>query len=101
MIAKILITREFKPGNTAQVVAILNKIRSLALSQPGYQSGETLMKNEAPNKMVVISSWSSLENWYAWRDNPKRHELESMLAVYQVRPTEYDEYVVGSPLHTS
>ncbi len=100
MVAKILITRQFKPGNTPQIVALLNKIRGIALSQPGYQSGETLIKSEAPDKMVVISTWSSLDTWHQWRDSQKRKEFEAMLEVYQEAPTEYDEYVVGSPLHT-
>lgn len=100
MVAKILITRQFKAGNTPQIVAILNKIRAIALSQEGYQSGETLIKNNAPDQMVVISTWSTLDDWYRWRDNPTRKEFESMLEVYQEKPTTYEEYLVGSPLHT-
>ena len=99
MIAKILITRQFKSGHTPQIVSLLNNIRALALNQPGYQSGETLIKHGSPNIMVVISTWSSLEAWHRWRDSKERNEFESMLAVYQEKPTTYDEYLVGSPLH--
>jgi heme-degrading monooxygenase HmoA len=100
MSAKILIKRRFKEGNAAQILALLNKIRGLALGQPGYQSGQTLIKNGFPNKMVVISTWRSLEDWYLWRDNPERKKYEAMLQVYQEQPTEYDEYLLGSPLHS-
>ncbi len=100
MVAKILITRQFKPGHTPQIVALLNEIRTLALSQPGYQSGETLIKNNAPDKMVVISTWNSLEEWYRWRDNAKRKEFEAMLQVFQHGPTKYEEFLMGSPLHS-
>jgi heme oxygenase (mycobilin-producing) len=98
MIAKILIKRRFREGNTPQIVAILNDIRRLAMSWPGYQSGETLTKNGYPNEMVVISTWRSLEEWLAWKACADRMKFEAMLEVYQEGPTEYEEYLLGSPL---
>ena len=99
MIAKILIKRRFKPGNPPQIVALLNEIRSRAMNQPGYMSGETLVKNEYPNNMVIISTWRDMEDWHLWRDCQDRMKFEGMLEVYQERPTEYDEYYLGTPLH--
>lgn len=99
MIAKILIKRQFKEGHTPQIVNLLNDIRSLAMSRPGYQSGETLIKSGSPLTMVVISTWNSMEEWSAWRDSPERKNFEAMLDIYQEGPTEYEEYLLGSPLH--
>ena len=99
MVAKILIKRRFKEGYTPQIVALLNDIRSLAMSRPGYQSGETLTKSGFPNDMVVISTWQSLEAWQVWKESRQRNEFEAMLEVYQEGPTEYEEYLLGSPLH--
>ncbi len=99
MIAKILIKRRFKEGHAPQIVALLNEIRSRALNQQGYMSGETLVKNGYPNNMTVISTWQSLEDWYRWRDSEDRKKFEAMLEMYQERPTDYDEYLLGSPLH--
>ena len=98
MIAKILIKRRFKEGHTPQIVALLNEIRTLALSQPGYMSGETLVKSGYPNNMVVVSTWQNIEAWYQWRDSDDRKKFEAMLEMYQERPTEFDEYLLGSPL---
>lgn len=99
MIAKILIKRRFKEGNTPQIVNLLNDIRALAMGHPGYQSGETLIKKEEPNTMVVISTWNSMEEWTAWKESPERQKFEAMLEVYQHGTTDYEEYLVGSPLH--
>ncbi len=99
MIAKILIKRRFKEGHAPQIVALLNEIRARALTQPGYMSGETLVKNGYPNNMVVISTWRSMQEWYQWRDSEDRQKFEAMLEIYQERPTDYDEYLLGSPLH--
>lgn len=101
MIAKILIKRKFKPGNTAQIVALLNEIRALAMTQKGYMSGETLMKSEEPDVMVVISTWENLDLWQSWRSNKERNKFESMLEIYQEGPTQYDEYLLGTPLQSS
>lgn len=98
MIAKILIKRRFKEGHSRQIVALLNEIRARALSQEGYMSGETLVKKGYPNNMVVISTWRDIEDWNRWRDSDDRKKFEAMLEMYQERPTEYDEYQVGSPL---
>lgn len=99
MVAKIIIKRRFKEGHTPQIVALLNDIRSLAMTRPGYQSGETLVRSGYPNDMVVISTWRSIEEWYAWRDSEERKNYEAMLETHQEGPTEYEEYLLGTPLH--
>jgi heme-degrading monooxygenase HmoA len=99
MIAKILIKRRFKPGNTPQIVSLLNDIRALAMTHNGYMSGETLMKHEDPDVMVVISTWKDLDSWRLWRNNEERNKFESMLEIYQEGPTQYEEYLLGTPLH--
>jgi heme-degrading monooxygenase HmoA len=101
MMAKILIKRRFKEGNAPQILAILNDIRRLAMSWPGYQSGETLIKNGFPNDMTVISTWRSLEEWQAWKKSDDRRKFEAMLEIYQDGATQYEEYLLGSPLHRS
>lgn len=98
MIAKVIIKRRFKAGNTRQIVALLNELRSRAMTQPGYISGETLTKKGYPQNMVVIATWQSFEDWDSWRQNEERKKLEAMLDVYQERPTDYEEYLLGSPL---
>jgi antibiotic biosynthesis monooxygenase (ABM) superfamily enzyme len=98
MIAKIIIKRRFVEGKTKQVLALLNEIRSRAMQQPGYISGETLMTPEYPNNMAVIATWQDIEDWLAWKENPERSKFEEMLAIYQSRPTEYEEYLLGTAL---
>lgn len=98
MIAKIFIKRRFVDGKTKQVIALLNEIRSRAMQQPGYISGETLMRPDYPNNMAVIATWQTLEDWLAWKENPERNKFEEMLAIYQSRPTEYEEYLLGTAI---
>jgi len=98
MIAKILIKRRFKEGKNAQILALLHELRARAMNQPGYISGETLSKKGFPFNMVIVGTWQSLQDWYQWRDSAERKRLESMLELYQLRPTDYEEFLLGTPL---
>jgi len=100
MLAKILIKRQFKPGNEKEILSLLNRLRSIAMNQPGYISGLTMMAPDDPENMMVISTWQTLDSWNKWKENLERQNLEAMLDIYQVRPTDYQEYVVGSRLLT-
>lgn len=96
MIAKIIIKRRFVKENTPQILSLLNKIRGIAMNQPGYISGETLMQKDFPENMAVIASWQSMADWLAWKNSEERKTYEAMLEIYQTRPTQYEEYHVGT-----
>ena len=96
MNVKILIKRKFKPGKQKEIIAMLRELRSGALHQPGYISGETLTSIEEPLTMMVISTWQTMESWYKWKRNTTRQTLEQMLETYQVESTEYQEFKVGA-----
>lgn len=99
MVAKIIIKRRFKKGDTHQIVVLLNEIRKGAMGQPGYISGETWIRSDDPNSMVVIATWQSIDDWYNWKDSDSRKKFEAMLELYQEKPTEYEEFILGTPLH--
>jgi heme-degrading monooxygenase HmoA len=101
MIAKIIIKRRFKEGRTRQIIALLNELRSRAVREPGYISGETLTKQGYPNNMVVIATWQTMEDWHRWQEKEERKKFEAMLEVYQERSTDYEEFVLGTPLSIS
>jgi heme-degrading monooxygenase HmoA len=66
------------------------------MRQSGYISGLTLMEPENPNKMMVISTWQTIDDWKRWQNHAERIRLEAMLEVYQDGPTQYEAYVVGT-----
>jgi heme-degrading monooxygenase HmoA len=96
MIAKIIIKRRFKAGHDRQILALLNELRSRAMTQPGYISGETLTKSNHPHSLVVIATWQSMQCWHDWRESNDRQKFEAMLDIYQEGPTEYEEFYLGT-----
>jgi len=95
MQAKILIKRKFNKGKKNEIIALLKELRSMAMQQPGYISGETLSSSDHPQTLMVIGSWQDMERWHNWKENNTRKTLEQMLATYQEGSTEYQEFVLG------
>jgi quinol monooxygenase YgiN len=79
MAIKVLIGREVTPGNEQRVQTLLLQLRARALEEPGYVSGETLFDSHNPRAMVVISTWSQLEDWQQWQESDTRKHLEAEL----------------------
>ena len=99
MLTKILIKRRFQAGKTREIITLLNDMRSQAIKQRGYVQGETLVQPDNPQNYLVISTWSNLEFWRNWKNSETRKTIDTMLEVYQEGPTEYEEYVQGTPFH--
>ncbi len=96
MLVKVLIKRHFKMEKLNEVIALLKKFRSDASEQPGYVCGETLIADGEPEKMMVISTWQSIDDWNNWKASRSRIENEAMLEIFQEQPTEYTVYRLSS-----
>jgi heme oxygenase (mycobilin-producing) len=91
---KVLQERRVKKKNFTRLIASLNDLRSAALHQPGYVTGETLFKGNELIDVLVISTWISEDHWKAWTTSEERIELndivngliegESKTNIYQV-----------------
>jgi heme-degrading monooxygenase HmoA len=96
MLVKVLITRRIKQGAEVDVLVNLSSLRTRAMVQPGYISGETLVGHDDPHKLVVISTWASLENWQTWKNDPARGQVEGLLESFLIEPTSYEVFVPGA-----
>ncbi len=92
MAVKILIRRKVTSENTAELTALLKKLRALTLEQPGYISGETLNRMDKTDETLVISTWRSIEDWNRWVNDPKREEIQVVIDRLLGQDTEYAIY---------
>jgi heme-degrading monooxygenase HmoA len=92
MTVKIFIKREVQHEKQAELTILLKKMRALTLEQPGYISGETLLRIDKPNESMVISTWRSVEDWNGWVNNPKRIEIQNQVDKLLGQETEYAMY---------
>ena len=95
MAVKIIIKRRIPKGKEAQVLPLLLDLRSKAISEPGYISGETLRNVNYPENYVVISTWKSVNDWEAWEASSGRMEIQERIDALLGKTTEFGIYFYG------
>ena len=95
MAVKIFIKRYVKKGKTQATVELLKEVRSQALKQPGYISGETLINHYDPCKITVVSTWQTIDDWIRWEESDERSAKENQLEGLQEGPTDFEIYDLG------
>lgn len=93
MIAKVIIKRKVIQDKEKEFFTLLRQLRSMAMEQEGYISGETLICAEETNTVLVISKWTSLDHWNVWKANAKRRRIDYLLSELQEEPTTYEPFV--------
>lgn len=86
MPVKILIERKVKKDCLGKVIDLSTDLRAIAVQQPGYISGETLLSTEEDDLHLVICSWRNLNDWKAWENSPARLAIENVIEEYLERP---------------
>ena len=95
MSVKILITRTV-PGNKGkEMLKLFKEMRSLATSQPGYISGETLKSNDRPDVFLVISTWQSAQDWETWLLSKERQKIQEKIDLLLGGHTHYEMFHYG------
>jgi len=92
MTVKVFIKRKLHDNNAVELTFLLNKLRALALNQPGYVSGETFHRLDKKDECMVIGTWRSLEDWNSWVNNPLRIEVQTAIDRLLGEVTEYAIY---------
>jgi heme-degrading monooxygenase HmoA len=95
MAIKVIITRKVARGREMDLHPLLMELRTKAMEQKGYISGETLKGISDPDEFMVISTWNSLENWDAWNDNPDRIEIQEKIDAILEQKTVAKAYYYG------
>lgn len=79
MAVKIIIKRKIPKSKETQVLPLLLELRSKAMTQPGYISGETLINVNDPEDYLVISTWKSVKEWKSWEGSKERNEIQGRI----------------------
>jgi heme-degrading monooxygenase HmoA len=95
MAVKVLIKRTVPQDRLKDAIRLFRELRSLALDQPGYISGETLRKLGRPEDFLVISTWQSSDDWKKWVATEERNEVQGKLDALLGGKTEYEIFFHG------
>lgn len=98
MAVKILIHRKFKDVSDDDIMALLVKARSIAMTMPGYISTETLVNIDNPRSIVLLSMWQTKEDWDNYFNSDVRRANERKFAEILERETRYEIFRMGFKL---
>lgn len=76
---KVLLERRVRRENFDKLIAGIGDLRAASLRQPGYVTGETLIKEDDPIEVLVISTWISEAHWNAWTTLEERIVLNNLI----------------------
>jgi quinol monooxygenase YgiN len=76
---KVILERHCHPDKAAELENLLVDLRTKAVQQRGYVSGETLRSVDDPSYWLVISTWLDIDLWKAWETSAERREIASRL----------------------
>ncbi len=76
---RVMIEQYCQPGNEDPFRDLLIELRSMAMRQPGYISGETLRELVNPSLFKITSTWTTLEAWQSWYEYPPRLLIEEKI----------------------
>lgn len=79
MSVKVLITRTVPGEKGRELLQLFREMRSLAVAQSGYISGETLKSNDRPDVFLVISTWESASDWESWLLSKERQAIQAKI----------------------
>jgi heme-degrading monooxygenase HmoA len=92
---KVIIGYKMKPG--ADVLPMLLRLRSHAMTYAGYVGAENLMNNHDISIVAIITTWESVENWKDWEKSRSRLAIideyrdslaeEPKITIYRIIPT--------------
>lgn len=94
MAIEVLIRRRFIKEKEAALAPLIVRLRSLALAQPGYISGETLrcIDPAGEDEYLVRSTWRSVEEWKTWLHSDERTAIQNEIDAITGEATEYRMY---------
>lgn len=92
MVVKVILLRRVPTETASELRPMLMELRALALAQPGYISGETLINADDPEEYLVISTWTDLQHWNTWLNNGERIMVQRQIDGLLGRETLYQVY---------
>ncbi|MGM0423566.1 MAG: antibiotic biosynthesis monooxygenase family protein [Thermodesulfobacteriota bacterium] len=92
---KAFIKRRVPQDKARDMIPLFRKMRSMAMEQPGYISGETLKNYNDPEEYLVISVWQSADDWQSWLESKERQQIQEQIDDLLGGRTEYSLYAPG------
>ena len=95
MSIKALIKRTVRQDKARNILHLFMEMRTLATTQPGYISGETMKSIDNPDVYLNISTWESADDWEKWLLSKKRQAIQKKMDTLLGGKTNYEIFQYG------
>ena len=92
MAVKIIIKRIVPQSKAEALKPLLQRLRNLAMEQPGYISGETFKRIDRPGESLVVSTWQTMDDWRKWVLADERRGIQEKIDHLLGERTDYEIY---------
>lgn len=92
---KVIVGYKVKSGADMQPIVL--KLKSHAMTYPGFVGGENLRSEEDSSLIAMLQTWEKVEDWKFWETSKARQSIlseaksllleEPRVTVYKVIPT--------------
>ena len=77
---RVIIEREIKPEARDEYYALIRKAKKDTAIKQGFLGSELLHQLDNPNRIVIIASWNTVDDWLLWGNSPARKELAKQIS---------------------
>ncbi|UCE53531.1 MAG: antibiotic biosynthesis monooxygenase [Desulfobacterales bacterium] len=89
---RVHIKRKVPQAKEEDLKLLINQLRAMTMSQPGYITGETLKRVDKPGENLVVAKWQSLRSWNNWFQSKQRSEIQDKIDQLLGKKTQYEIY---------
>ncbi len=93
MAVNVIMKRTPKTGANGELNSVVQELGQLAMSQPGYISGETLLSSLDTSSTLVVSQWTSMQHWQEYEICTERQGLIDRVAELLDEPAVTEVYL--------
>ena len=89
---RIHIRRKVPENKADDLKLLINRLRGVTMSTPGYIAGETLKRIDKPGESLVVTKWQSEFYWEQWLQSKERSEIQDKIDRLLGSATQYEIY---------
>ena len=78
----VIVEIELRTNEATKILHSLRELRTEAMHQPGYISGNTLVGVEEPSLISIVTIWQSAKEWKAWEKSQTQIKLFKEIAPF-------------------
>ena len=88
----VIVEVELRINEVIKTLHILREMRTEAIQQPGYISGNTIVGVEDPSLIAIVMIWQSIKEWEAWEKSQTQIKIFRKIVPFMLEKSKIKIY---------